>query len=63
MKLGATDFLLKPVTHTELIQVIDNSLKLDVQRHADQKRLKRVATLYQSFSRLAANLFDVDGAW
>ena len=50
MKLGATDFLLKPVTHTELIQVIDNSLKLDVQRHADQKRLKRVATLDQSFS-------------
>ena len=50
MKLGAVDFLWKPITHTQLIQVVDKGLKLDGQRHEDQLRFKRVASLYQSLS-------------
>ena len=50
MKLGAVDFLWKPITHTQLIQVVNKGLKLDVQRHEDQLRLKRVAALQQSLS-------------
>jgi FixJ family two-component response regulator len=50
MKFGALDFLWKPISHTQLIQVIDKGLKLDAQRHADQIRLKRVASLLQSLS-------------
>ena len=50
MKFGAIDFLWKPITHTQLIQVVDKGLKLDAQRHADQMRLKHVAALYQGLS-------------
>ncbi len=50
MKFGAIDFLWKPITHTQLAQVIDNGLKLDVQRHADQKRLRRVEELQRTLS-------------
>ena len=50
MKFGAIDFLWKPITHTQLVQVIDNGLKLDVQRHADQKRLRRVEELQRTLS-------------
>ena len=50
MKLGAVDFLWKPIAHTQLIQVVNKGLKLDVQRHEDQLRLKRVAALQQSLS-------------
>ena len=50
MKLGAVDFLWKPITHTQLIQVVNKGLKLDAQLHEDQLRLKRVAALQQSLS-------------
>jgi FixJ family two-component response regulator len=50
MKLGAVDFLWKPITHTQMIQVVNKGLKLDGQRHEDQLRLKRVAALQQSLS-------------
>jgi FixJ family two-component response regulator len=50
MKFGAIDFLWKPITHTQLIQVVDKGLKLDAQRHANQLRLNRVAALHQSLS-------------
>jgi FixJ family two-component response regulator len=50
MKLGAVDFLWKPITHTQLIQVVNKGLKLDAQLHEDQLRLKRVAALQQSWS-------------
>ena len=50
MKLGAVDFLWKPITHTQLIQVVDKGLKLDAQLHTNQLRLKRVTALYQSLS-------------
>ena len=50
MKLGAVDFLWKPITHTQLIQVVNKGLKLDGQRREDQLRLKRVAALQQSLS-------------
>jgi len=50
MNLGAVDFLWKPITHTQMIQVVNKGLKLDGQRHEDQLRLKRVAALQQSLS-------------
>jgi FixJ family two-component response regulator len=50
MKFGAIDFLWKPITHTQLIQVVDKGLKLDAQRHANQMRLKHVAALHQGLS-------------
>jgi FixJ family two-component response regulator len=50
MKLGAIDFLWKPFDYTQLVQVIDGALRLDVQRTNDQKRLVRVAALHQSLS-------------
>jgi FixJ family two-component response regulator len=50
MKFGAIDFLWKPITHTQLMQVVDKGLKLDAQRHANQLRLNRVAALHQSLS-------------
>jgi len=50
MKFGAIDFLWKPITHTQLIQVVDKGLKLDAQRHANQLRLNRVVALHQSLS-------------
>jgi FixJ family two-component response regulator len=50
MKLGAVDFLWKPITHTQLIQVVNKGLKLDGQRREDQLRLKRVAALQQRLS-------------
>jgi FixJ family two-component response regulator len=50
MKLGAVDFLWKPITHTQLIQVVNKGLKLDGQRREDQLRLKRVVALQQSLS-------------
>jgi DNA-binding CsgD family transcriptional regulator len=50
MKLGAVDFLWKPFDYTQLVQVIDDALRLDVQRTNDQKRLVRVAALHQSLS-------------
>ena len=59
MKFGAIDFLWKPITHTQLIQVIDNGLKLDVQRHADQKRLRRVEELHQTLSPTEQDVFTL----
>jgi FixJ family two-component response regulator len=50
MKLGAVDFLWKPITHTQMILFVNKGLKLDGQRHEDQLRLKRVAALQQSLS-------------
>lgn len=50
MKFGAFDFLWKPVSHTQLIQIIDKGLALDAQRHAEQTRFNHVAKLYQSLS-------------
>jgi FixJ family two-component response regulator len=50
MKFGAIDFLWKPITHTQLVQVIDKGLTLDTQRHADQKRLRRVEELHRTLS-------------
>ena len=50
MKFGAVDFLWKPFDYTQLVQVIDGALRLDVQRTNDQKRLVRVAALHQSLS-------------
>ena len=50
MKFGAVDFLWKPFDYTQLVQVIDDALRLDVQRTNDQKRLVRVAALHQSLS-------------
>ena len=57
MKFGAIDFLWKPITHTQLVQVIDNGLILDVQRHADQKRLRRVERLHQTLSPTEQDVF------
>jgi len=57
MKFGAIDFLWKPITHTQLVQVIDNGLILDVQRHADQKRLRRVEGLHQTLSPTEQDVF------
>ena len=57
MKFGAIDFLWKPIAHTQLVQAIDKGLKLDVQRHADQQRLKRVASFYQSLSSKEQDMF------
>jgi FixJ family two-component response regulator len=50
MKFGAIDFLWKPITHTQLIQVVDKGLKLDALRHENQLRLNRVAALHQGLS-------------
>jgi FixJ family two-component response regulator len=50
MKFGAVDFLWKPFDYTELVQVIDKALQIDVHRTADQLRLTRVAALYQGLS-------------
>lgn len=57
MKFGAIDFLWKPITHTQLVQVIDNGLILDVQRNADQKRLRRVEGLHQTLSPTEQDVF------
>lgn len=57
MKFGAVDFLCKPFEYTQLVQVIDQALKRDVQRHAEKKRLLYVAALYQSLSRKEKDLF------
>lgn len=57
MKFGAIDFLWKPIAHTQLVQAIDKGLKLDVQRHADQQRLKHLASLYQSLSSKEQDMF------
>ncbi len=57
MKFGAVDFLWKPFDYSQLIQVIDQALKLDVQRHAEKKRLLRVAAHYQSLSRKEKDIF------
>jgi len=50
MKFGAIDFLWKPITHTQLIQIVDKGLKLDAKLHTNQLRLNRVAALQQSLS-------------
>jgi FixJ family two-component response regulator len=39
------------------VQIIDQALKRDVQRHAEKKRLLRVAALYQSLSRKEKDIF------
>jgi len=58
MKFGAIDFLWKPFDYTQLVQVIDKALKLDVQRHDEQKRLLRVTALYQSLSGKEKDIFN-----
>jgi FixJ family two-component response regulator len=57
MKFGAIDFLWKPITHTQLVQVIDKGLTLDTQRHADQKRLRRVKELHRTLSHTEQDVF------
>jgi FixJ family two-component response regulator len=57
MKFGAIDFLWKPITHTQLVQVIDKGLTLDTQRHADQKRSRLVEELHQTLSPAEQGVF------
>lgn len=57
MKFGAIDFLWKPITHTQLVQVIDKGLTLDTQRHADQKRSRRVEELHRTLSPTEQGIF------
>lgn len=57
MKLGAIDFLWKPFSHTQLVQVIDKGLTQDAQRHANEQRLHRVAALHQNLSPREQSMF------
>lgn len=57
MKLGAIDFLWKPFTQLQMVQAIDKGLALDAQRHADQQRLLRVASLYAGLSPREQSMF------
>lgn len=57
MKLGAIDFLWKPFTQLQMVQAIDKGMSQDVQRHADQQRLKLVASLYEGLSPREQSMF------
>jgi FixJ family two-component response regulator len=57
MKLGVIDFLWKPFTQLQMVQAIDKGLALDAQRHADQLRLQRVASLYEGLSPREQSMF------
>jgi len=59
MKFGAIEFLCKPFSHQQLVQVIDKGLKLDTQRHADQQRLLHVDVLHQSLSQNEKSILNL----
>jgi len=57
MKGGAIDFLWKPFTHTQLVEVIEKGLNLGEQHDKKRKLAKRVKTLYVALSRREKSIF------
>jgi FixJ family two-component response regulator len=57
MKGGAIDFLWKPFTHTQLVEVIEKGLNLGEQHDKKRKLAKRVETLYVALSRREKSIF------
>lgn len=59
MKVGAIDFLWKPFTQSQLIEVIKKGLALDAQRHSSEIRLMKVSVMYKSLSPKEQNIFSL----
>jgi FixJ family two-component response regulator len=59
MKGGAIDFLWKPFTHTQLVEVIEKGLNLGELHHKKRKLAKRVETLYVALSRREKSIFTL----
>jgi len=59
MKGGAIDFLWKPFTHTQLVEVIEKGLNLGEQHDKKRKLAKRVETLYVALSRREKSIFTL----
>lgn len=59
MKAGAIDFLCKPFTQSQLIEVITKGLALDAQHHASHTRLLKASALHKSLSRKEQQIFSL----
>jgi FixJ family two-component response regulator len=59
MKGGAIDFLCKPFTQSQLIEVITKGLALDAQHHASHTRLLKASALHKSLSRKEQQIFSL----
>ena len=59
MKVGAIDFLWKPFTQSQLIEVIKKGLALDAQRHFSEIRLMKVSVMHKSLSPKEQNIFSL----
>jgi FixJ family two-component response regulator len=59
MKGGAIDFLCKPFTQSQLIEVITKGLALDAQHHASHTRLLKASALHKSLSRKEQEIFSL----
>jgi FixJ family two-component response regulator len=59
MKGGAIDFLCKPFTQTQLIEVITKGLALDALRHASHTRLSKASAMHKSLSRKEQQIFSL----
>ena len=59
MKNGALDFLWKPFSYKQLIEVIDKGIQIDIIRTANKIRLDTVATLYKELSEREKDIFEL----
>ena len=59
MKDGAIDFLCKPFTQTQLIEVIHKGLALDTLRQASHTRLLNASAMHKSLSRKEQQIFSL----
>lgn len=59
MKGGAIDFLCKPFTQSQLLEVITKGLALDAQHHASHTRLLKASALHKSLSRKEQQIFSL----
>jgi FixJ family two-component response regulator len=50
MKAGATDFITKPFANQDLLQAVDNAIKLDTERRKTDAELDRIRALANSLT-------------